>query len=348
MRTKWRFGQADGSPALTDSVAFTNGRVAHVALVAIVASAVLVAMLASTSPAQADEPPFEPRGAPPPDPTILVLVPKFAENEPKVERPLEGSAGSLASGGQLATGNSRLLALTANGTMDARFGRNGLGLSFVGNYGESAAPGNALVVTAENAQARVRYDRFVIKEAGFFLVSTLRHDRFQGLDVRYNLDPGFKYLLLKTERSSLWLEGGYDFQGDIRRDDARVVRDPGGNPVPGASPLRKVVTDHSARAFVGAKHAFNKEVSLSTGLEYLQSVVDPARYRVNYDLLFSANVSKRLAVGVGFSARYDHVPLPNKQDLDTATTVSLIYSYTTVRDSAPAETTAFSAPIAKP
>ncbi|MDP9152047.1 MAG: DUF481 domain-containing protein [Myxococcota bacterium] len=291
------------------------------------------------SPAKADEPSLEPRGAPPPDPTILVVVPKFAEDAPKVERPMEGTAGSLASGGQLATGNSRLLALTANGSMDARFGRNGLGLSFVGNYGESAAPGSALVVTAENAQARARYDRFVIEEAGFFVVSTLRHDRFQGLDLRYNFDPGFKYLLSKSSRSSLWFEAGYDFQGDIRRDDARVVRDAGGKPVPGTPPLKKTVADHSTRAFVGAKHAFNKEVSLSTGIEYLQSFVDSRRYRVNYDLLFSANVSKRLAVGVGFSARYDHVPLPNKQDLDTATTVSLIYSYTNVRDDVREEAT---------
>ncbi|MDP9034062.1 MAG: DUF481 domain-containing protein [Myxococcota bacterium] len=294
--------------------------------------AVFLALLGLSSPAKADEPLQEPRGAPPPDATALVSVPKFTEDAPTVERPMEAAVGSLAAGGQLATGNSRMIALTANGTMDARFGRNGVGLSFVGNYGESASPGNALVVTAENAQARARYDRFVIEDAGFFLVSTLRHDRFQGLEWRYNLDPGFKYLLSKSERSSVWLEAGYDFQGDVRRDDARILRDARGSPVLGAAMLQKTVTDHSTRVFLGAKHAFNKEVSVSTGVEYLQSFVDPSRYRVNYDLLFSANVGKRLAVGLGFSARYDHVPLPNKQDLDTATTVSLIYSYSNAPD----------------
>ncbi len=286
--------------------------------------------------ARADEIPAEPTGAPPPDAPALVVVPKFADDEPTVEQPLEGTAASLASGGQLATGNSRLLALTANGTMDARFGKNGLGLSFLGNYGESAAPGNALVTTAENAQGRARYDRFVIREAGFFLVSTLRHDRLQGLDLRYNLDPGFKYLFAKLVRTSLWVEAGYDYQADIRRDDARVPRDAAGHPT-GAPMLSKTVTDHSARAFVGLKHAFNKAVSVSTGVEYLQSFVDLQRYRVNYDLLFSSNVSERLAIGIGVSARYDHVPLPNKRDLDTATTVSLIYSYTNVREPPKAE-----------
>ena len=88
--------------------------------------------------------------------------------------------------------------------------------------------------------------------------------------------------------------------------------------------------DHSGRLFAGFKHAFNKEVTLSTGVEYLQSFIDSTRYRVNYDALFAANIGGGLALVVGFSARYDHAPLPGKQNTDTATTFSLIYSYSDV------------------
>ncbi len=91
--------------------------------------------------------------------------------------------------------------------------------------------------------------------------------------------------------------------------------------------LSKTDIDHSIRAFVGKKHAFNKEVTLALGLEYLQSVLDIDRYRINGDALFAAKVGGGLAVGLGVSARFDHQPLPGKEKLDTATTLSLIYAF---------------------
>ena len=59
--------------------------------------------------------------------------------------------------------------------------------------------------------------------AGSFAVFgavSARHDRFQGLELRINLDPGVSYYFIDEEKQQLWLEGGYDFQHDIRRDDA--------------------------------------------------------------------------------------------------------------------------------
>ncbi len=110
--------------------------------------------------------------------------------------------------------------------------------------------------------------------------------------------------------------------------------DSSGNPVLDANGnpemLSKTATDNSVRLFVGYKHAFNKEVTFSSGVEYLQSVVDSNRYRFNLDALFAAKIGGGFALGLGFSARYDNVPLPGKENLDTATTVSLIYSYSDV------------------
>jgi len=295
--------------------------------VLLLVTASLVAALPSV--AQADEPPV---GTPPPDAKPLVDAPKDASNAPDVSKKLDGTTATLSAGGQLATGNSRQLAGTVNGAYSTRFGRDAIGASALGNYGEGAAPGNAIVETAENLQLRFRYDRYLSDPLALFLIDTLRHDRFQGLDVRYNLDPGVKYLFLKEETNGLWGELGYDFQADVRRDPDRPVFD--ANDVPVIDPatgqqelLPKTATDHSVRAFVGGTHAFNEEVTFTLGAEYLQSLVESTRYRFNFDALFAAKVSGGLALGVGFSARFDHDPLPGKETLDTATTLSLVYAF---------------------
>jgi putative salt-induced outer membrane protein len=291
--------------------------------------------------AGAQEPaPPAPTGAPPAEAKALVEAPKAPGEEPDVARPLGGTTITISAGGQLATGNSRLLAGTVNGAYESRIGDNGVGASVLGNYGQGAPPGQPVQATAENIQGRLRYDRYVIDQASVFLIGTARHDRFQGLDLRLNVDPGVKYLFLKAATNALWGELGYDFQYDIRRSDALAVVDASGAPVLDANGnpefLSRTATDHSARAFVGLRHAFNKEVTLATGLEYLQSVVDSTRYRVNFDGVFAAKVGGGLAVGLGFSARYDHAPLPTKEQLDTATTVSLIYAFSDVPEPKPA------------
>lgn len=272
-----------------------------------------------------------PTGAPPAEAKALVEGPKKAAEEPSLEDKVDGTTASVAAGGMWSTGNARQLSGTANGAFETRWSNNGIGAAILGNYGQGAPPGEAIRVTAQNIQGRIRYDRYVIESASVFLINTGRHDRFQGLDFRYNLDPGFKYLFLKASANTLWGEVGYDLQHDIRRNGDRTVLDANGQPVLDGNGvpqlLDKTKTDHSTRLFAGFKHGFNKEVTLATGLEYLQSVIDSTRYRVNFDALFAAKVGGGLALGVGFSARYDHAPLPGKEKLDTATTLSLIYAF---------------------
>ena len=264
----------------------------------------------------------------------LVEAPKGPPDEPKADKKVDGTTITLSSGGLLTTGNSSLLALTANGAFETRTDANGFGGSLLGNYGQGAPAGKDIQVTTENLQARLRYDRYVIEQASVFLSVAGRHDRFQGLDFRLNVDPGFKYLFLKAEANALWAEAGYDFQYDVRRNSARAVLDANNNPTVDAlgQPvlLDKTLVDHSTRLFGGFRHAFNKEVTLLTGVEYLQSVVHDTRYRMNFDALFAAKVGGGLAFGVGFSARFDHAPLPGKEQLDTSTTLSLIYAFSDI------------------
>jgi hypothetical protein len=296
--------------------------------------------------AQSNVPTGVPTGAPPADGAALVAAPT-APGAPPPDRPVDGTTATLSAGGQLATGNSRLLAGTINGAIDSRHGANGYGAAILGNYGQGAAPTAGVVETAENLQGRVRYDRYVIEQASVFLIATGRHDKFQGLDFRLNLDPGFKYLFLKEASNSLWAEVGYDFQFDDRNagalgevgsdgktpvftDPTCVPTAPGSNAPCTQAQLPNTQIDHSTRLFVGYRHAFNKEVTLAAGAEYLQSVVAVEGIydsRLNFDALFAAKVGGGLSVGLGFSARYDRFPLPGKELLDTASTLTLIYAF---------------------
>jgi hypothetical protein len=181
----------------------------------------------------------------------------------------------------------------------------------------------------------VRYDRYIVEQASFFLINTGRYDRFQGLNLRYNLDPGFKYIFWQEPAGAFWGEGGYDLQHDIRRNESRYVLDPNGNRIIDPSGTRYVLlpktqTDHSVRLFSGFRYAFNEEVTLTTGLEYLQSFVDTTRNRFNFDALVAATVGGGLSLGFGFTARYDHDPLPGKEKLDTSTTLNLIYAFSNI------------------
>jgi hypothetical protein len=287
----------------------------------------------------ADPPPL---GTPPGDEAALVAAPKPAEDAPKPPPPVTDSTTvTLSAGGQLATGNSRMLAMTANGKFDMRRGANGFGAAIIGNYGESATgPGAPEMTTTENFQGRLRYDRYLLDRLSLFLMGTARHDRFQGLDGRLNIDPGVKYMFVLTKPTTFWGEVGYDFQYDARSTSGRIQVDATDTPIPGAPLLAQTATDHSVRAFIGFKHAFNTQVTFVTGLEYLQSLYSTDTilaganydYRFNYDALFAANVGAGFSLGLGFSARYDHAPLPAKDNVDTVTTVNLIYAFS---DAAP-------------
>ncbi len=282
-----------------------------------------------------------PLGAPPPEAKALVEGPKKPGDAPKIESKTDGTTITLSSGGQGAAGNSRLLALTANGTFETRFSDNGLGASLLANYGRSGVPGQSVQTPTENVQGRLRYDRYIIDQASFFLISTGRHDRFQGIDFRLNIDPGFKYLFVTEQSNAIWAEAGYDFQYDVRRDDALV------DAMGVRLPLDKTAVDHSSRLFLGLRHAFNEQVTFASGVEYLQSLVDTTRNRINVDALFAAKVGAGLAVGLGFGLRYDHAPLPGKEQVDTIGNVSLIYSYSETKE-VPAEAPAMVAPPPPP
>lgn len=276
-----------------------------------------------------------------PEAKALVAGPKEGKGPGLDAKSNDNINASASAGGMFTTGNTKTQALTLNGVFDMRRGMNGFGAALLGNYGSSKLPGATdSQTTAENFQARLRYDRYLTERFALFLQLTERYDRFQGIASRTNVDPGAKYIFWLPENSAFWGELGYDFQHDIRTASGRNTHREDGSWDQSIPQLDKTLNDHSARAFLGFRHAFNKEVTFSTGLEYLQSLVETSlgkqNSRVNFDANLAAKLYGGLALGVGFTARYDRIPLSGRSKLDTATTLNVIYAFSDKKDEAEA------------
>jgi len=228
---------------------------------------------------------------------------------------LQVSAGGLAS-----AGNSRSMAATTAGKFRVRRGENQFGAAVAANYARSTPnKDSGLQTTVENYQGKVRYDRFLAGSFAVFGAASARHDRFQGLELRLNFDPGVAYYFIDEGKQQLWSELGYDLQYDIRRDEARTAA------LAQGVYLGKTVTRHSGRLFVGYANALSDAVTVATGLEYLQALSKSENYRLNWDGSLNSAVGKGFSIATAVSLRYDHNPLPNVQRTDVVTSISLVY-----------------------
>lgn len=230
---------------------------------------------------------------------------------------------SMGAGALAASGNARVVALTANGQYRFRRSDNQLTAAFAGNYSRSALPGAPLTTTVGNVQGKGRYDRFFLVDwTGFFGVQA-RNDKFQGLDLRLQLDPGFGYYVVNEPKQLLWAELGYDYLHDIRRNEDRIVLDKTGQPT--GEVLDKTNTVHSGRAFVGYENQLNDAVTLTLGVEYLQGFSNTDVRRLNNDFKVSSKLGSGLSLATSISVRYDSAPLPGKETVDMVTAVNLVF-----------------------
>jgi putative salt-induced outer membrane protein len=228
----------------------------------------------------------------------------------------------LSAGGLFASGNSRLVAMTGSGRFRARRDANQLTAAAAANYSSTAVTpeSDEMTTTVRNFQGMARYDRFLGEGVAAFLSMSARNDRFQGLDLRLNLDPGLAYYFIDADKHQLWAELGYDLQYDMRRPEAVRRARAEGNEVDWTE-MR-----HSGRGFLGYENNLNEAVTFNTGLEYLQGLADTKYWRLNWDLGLTSNISSRFSVATTFSLRYDHAPLPGIKKTDTATAINLVYS----------------------
>jgi len=314
-----------------------------------------IASLVWVVPARAQPASPSESGAPPADLTQTIAAPKPVA-PPAAAPATDSTNAAVSAGGQYATGNSKLFAATALGKFDMRRGANGFGAMIVGNYAEGATPpATTWKATTENLQGKLRYDRYFTPAFGAFLQLTGTSDVFQAILFRLNVDPGVKLFFVDDPTTKFWGEVGYDFEFDDNYVATNGIELAGGGGIAfDTNNLPYVIasenTVESTRLFVGFKHAFNKDVLLSAGLEYLQGLAGtgtgtpavPNGYaasqvdlvptsvtgaRINGDALFAAQVGGGFSVGLGIAEKYKSSPLAGKVHLDSTGTVSLIYSF---------------------
>jgi putative salt-induced outer membrane protein len=290
---------------------------------------IVVFCLSFTVPALAED---EPAGLSSLDPASAGSTDVAQEGFQSVAQADEESTDTVALsiilGGLLATGNSRSLSLTGASDFKLRRDIHQLTAVAAANYGRAATAADEPVeTTVENYQGRVRYDVFLSQAVAAFLQISARHDRFQGLDLRLNVDPGFAYYFLDQKHQQFWAELGYDFQYDVRRDEALTVAEDDGFVV------QKTQARHHARAFVGYDNKLNQAVTFRTGLEYLQGLApfedeetDRTNWRLNGDAALTSSIAQSLSVATTFSVKYDNNPLPTLARTDTVSSVSLVYT----------------------
>jgi putative salt-induced outer membrane protein len=237
---------------------------------------------------------------------------------------------NLSAGGLFSTGNARSIAVTGLGKFRIRRKIHQFSAGVAGNYGRAAADVFSEPRTnLGNVQGMARYEVFFHPRWSAFLQTTARHDRFQGLELRLNVDPGLAFYALNQAKHLAWFEGGYDFQFDVRTEDARLRRDPmTGEIVPGPDGepqvvVAKTLVNHAVRLFFGYTNNLNEHVTFDTGFEYLQSVVVGRRFRLAWVSALSASLGKRFAIATTFTLRYENLPLPTVVKLDTLTSVLL-------------------------
>lgn len=238
----------------------------------------------------------------------------------------------LSFGALVARGNATSTAITGGTNFLIRRSRHQAMASFLGNYGSAAASADSQPKpTVGNLQARARYDVFVADRWSLFGMLTARHDPFQRLDLRLNVDPGVAFYVINEQKQQLRAELGYDYQYDVRDPKTAIEYEQDGTPVYTAQgefvhvPRTRVT--HAARLFGGYINKINEAVSFATGLEYLQSLQQATRWRLNWDTSLSTLLVSKLSISATFTLRFDNDPLPRVKNVDTYSSVNLVYRF---------------------
>lgn len=249
---------------------------------------------------------------------------------PADDDPRHATEAAVGAGGLFSSGNAKTVALTALGKLRVRRDEHQVTVQLAANFARAGKTGEPVETTVENYQGVLRYDYFITNNFAAFFQTSARHDRFQGLDLRLNFDPGVAYYFINTKKSQLRVEGGYDFQYDVRRDASRIQEaDPSTDPsVPTPAPtiLPKTESLHNVRVYAGYDNKLYKEVALTTGFEFLQNVTDAGTYRFVFDIGIKSNVSDNLAIATTYTMRYENHPLPSVESTDSIASINLVYT----------------------
>ena len=243
-----------------------------------------------------------------------------APSAPPDEESKDATDAALSAGSLIAAGNSKSFAATGAGTFRLRRNDHQLNIAASANYGRSAPDRDSpMETTVENVQGRVRYDYFVADHLALFTAVSARRDRFQGLDLRLNIDPGIAYYFIDGAKRQLWTELGYDLQFDMRDDEALAQSAADG------VQLDDTEVRHHSRLFLGYDDTINPMLTFSTGVEYLQGLADRINWRLNWDAALKTSIAESFSLATTISIKYDNNPIPGVGRADAVTALNLVY-----------------------
>jgi hypothetical protein len=187
--------------------------------------------------------------------------------------------------------------------------------------------------SAENAQLKLRFDRYITALDAFYVAGLAAVDRPAGKDFVGGGQAGYSRGLYKTDDQELLVELGYDLSY-VNLAAAAAT------------------TIHSVRGFAGYKGKLNKQAALDASIEGLFNANrvtfgdrDAAAFkdvRLNGNIGITASLSSKLTLNAAFTARFDNFPAPLGKigalpfapgfepiadKLDTTTKISLIVKF---------------------
>lgn len=246
---------------------------------------------------------------------------------PSDEDEKDATEASISAGGLFSSGNARTVAITSSGKLRLRRDEHQFSMALAANFARAGKKGEAVDTTVENYQGLLRYDYFFTNNLAAFLQSSARRDRFQGLDLRLNVDPGVAYYAINSKKQQLRLEVGYDMQHDVRRDASRTTTTPATATTPATTTVAdKTQTLHNIRLFLGYDNKLYKSVGLTTGFEYLQNVSDIGTYRYVFDAGLKSNIAENFAIATTYTARFENKPLASVEKADSIVSINLVYT----------------------
>ena len=124
---------------------------------------------------------------------------------------------------------------------------------------------------------------------------------------------------IAKEKHKLWFEVGYDYQLDLRREEALRHAE-----LIEMEDLERIRHNHAARLFGG----YTNNLSTVRHVRYRARVPAerhhrPVRFRINWVNALSVQITNRFSLATTFTLRYDNLPLPGIQKLDTITAILL-------------------------
>ena len=212
-------------------------------------------------------------------------------------------AGTVSAGFAGTIGNARTLTFTT-GVNAARVTSTDKTSVYFNIIKASALVNGVSADTAQAVRGGLAYDHNVSPRLFVSGFNDYEYDRFQNLDLRFVLGGGLGFHAVKTERASLDLLAGADYNH---------------------SSFSTPLTQNSAELYWGDEYSLklNAVTSLVQSYRMFNDMRYTGNFRVNFDTGMSTKLSKWLTWNISLSDRYLNSPAPGRKTNDLLYTTGL-------------------------